>query len=211
MDFLKAEQLASHQWRILAIPFGGQYKGNKDKDGEFFSPQTDIKADWFDRRPVIWHHGQDPMVKDATIGVEDDLELEQDGWWAKLWLHRGARYAAEVESMLRSGKAYGSSGAISHLVRVNRPTGEILVWPHAEQTLTTMPINLLSRVVPAKAVMNFDEAGIDLSPAVRGILTSDLESPPAELPSELPSGGDDEAIQRLQSAVAQLEALIKKL
>ena len=189
MDFLKAEQLTSSKWRVLAIPFGGEFKGAKDADGEFFTPNTDIKPDWFDRRPVIWHHGKDAQLKDSTLGVEDDLEIGEEGWWATLWLDRGARYRAQVESLLRSGKAYGSSGAISHLVDIDRKTGEIKVWPHAEQTLTTAPINFLSRVVPAKAADAFKAAGIELAPDQAAILT-DLDSPTADLPADLSTGGD---------------------
>ena len=169
MDHLKAEQLTSSKWRILSIPFGGEFKGGKDADLEFFSKRTDVKADWFDRRPAIWHHGQDAVMKDATVGITDDFEEESDGWWSTLWLDRGARYRAEIESMLRAGKAFGSSGAIGHLVRKARD-GEILVWPHAEQTLTTAPINHLSRIVPAKAADHFALAGIELDDAAKGLL-----------------------------------------
>lgn len=180
MDFLKAEQLTTSKWRVLAIPFGGEFKGAKDADGEFFSSRTDIKPDWFDRRPVLWHHGGDPHIKDEILGVEDDLELGAEGWWATIWLDRGAKYRAAVETMLRAGKAYGSSGAISHLVTIDRPSGEILTWPHAEQTLTTKPINFLSRIEPVKAFDSFKAAGIPI----------DLDSLKADLPADLSTDGD---------------------
>jgi hypothetical protein len=206
-DFLKAEQVGARKWRVNAIPFGGEFKGGKDLDGEWFSRNTDIKPDWFDRRPVIWHHGGDPEMKDATVGTEDDLELASDGWWATIWLDRAAKYAAQIDALLRSGKAYGSSGAIGHLVR-KAASGEILVWPHAEQTLTTMPINRLSRVVPAKAVDLFDEAGITLSPAVRGLLTDLPDDLQPDLPDE---GGEDaarlEALAEAAIAAARLRTL----
>src|SRR5262249_4438905 len=156
-----------------------------------FSPRTDIKPDWFGgERPVLWHHGKDATVKDASLGVEDDLEMEDDGWWATLWLDRGARYAAEVQKMLAAGKAYGSSGSISHLVRYAKD-GEILVWPHAEQTITTMPINLLSRARPAKALLeDFDSAGIDdrFKAAVEELDRMAADDLPSDLP--VAAGGD---------------------
>jgi hypothetical protein len=65
--------------------------------------------------------------------------------------------------------------------------------------------------VAAKAVDHFDEARIGLTPAVRGLLTSDLDTPSGDLPSDLASAGESEAIQRLVGAVAQLEELIKNL
>lgn len=206
-DFLKAEQLKSNKWRVLSIPFGGEFQGDNDAQKERFTRRTDIKPDWFDRRPAIWHHGQDPAMKDETVGFTDDLELdERAGWWSTLWLNRGARYRDQIEEMLRGGKAYGSSGAISHLVRIDKPTGEILVWPHAEQTLTTMPINFLSRIVPAKAVAHFDEADIGLEPAVRGMLT-DLDSLKADLRPDLATAADVATRGRL---AGDLSALLER-
>jgi hypothetical protein len=49
MDYMKAEQLSTAKWRVLAIPFGGPFKG-KDLDGEYFSPRTDVRPDWFPGR-----------------------------------------------------------------------------------------------------------------------------------------------------------------
>jgi hypothetical protein len=189
-DFLKAEQLSSYKWRVLSIPFGGPFDG-KDLDGEFFSPRTDIKEDWFDRRPLVWHHNLDATMKaDPVVGTSDDTEkAEEDGWWSTLWLDRSHRYWAEIDALLRSGKIYGSSGSLPNFVRTDHKTGEILVWPFIEQTLTPTPANPYSRVVAAKAVSHFDEANIGLSPALRGIL-SDLDSPTADLPADLSTGGD---------------------
>src|SRR5689334_2178644 len=119
-DFLKAEQLSNAKWRVLAIPFGGPFKGGKDSDDEYFSLRTDIKASWFKERPVLFHHGQDEVLKDADLGTEDDLELEDDGWWGKLWLDRSNRYFAQVNKLLAAGKMYGSSGALGHLVQKAR-------------------------------------------------------------------------------------------
>ena len=159
MDPIKAEQLTSVKWRVLSIPFGGPFKGGKDADDEYFSPKTDIKAEWFPTRPVMWHHGQDQAMKDTVLGTEDDLVKESDGWWGTMWLDRSARYWAMVSEMLAAGKVYGSSGALGHLVRKAKD-GEILVWPHIEQTLTTTPANPFARVVPVKAVDDFTSAGI---------------------------------------------------
>lgn len=203
MDYLKAEQLGSAKWRVLAIPFGGPFKGGKDLDGEFFSPRTDIKADWFKTRPVVWHHGLDTAVKDEELGTEDDLEKSDEGWWATVWLDRSNRYWAEVSSMLAAGKIYGSSGSISHFVQKDHKTGEILRWPHAEQTLTPTPANFYSRVVASKAVDLLTPAGM------REIL-SDLD-PAADLRSDLPSGGDEAARLRLSGMADLLLERLKSI
>jgi hypothetical protein len=199
MDFLKAEQVSTSKWRVLAIPYGGPFKG-KDLDGEYFSAKTDIKPDWFDRRPLVWHHNLDANLKaDPVIGTADDLEQGDDGWWATVWLDRSHRYWEQVNGLLSAGKIYGSSGSLPNFVRTDAKTGEILVWPYIEQTLTPTPANPYSRVVAAKAVDHFDEARIGLTPAVRGLLTSDLDTPSGDLPSDLASAGESEAIQRLRA------------
>jgi hypothetical protein len=217
MDYLKAERLGTNKWRVLAIPFGGPFDGeavghpgrhNVDADGEFFSPRTDIKADWFDRRPLVWHHNLDKtMDSDPVLGTADDTEKEDDGWWSTLWLDRSHRYWAEVDKLLSAGKVYGSSGSLPTFVKTDKKTGEILVWPYIEQTLTPTPANPYARVIPAKAIDHFDGAHIGLSPALRGIL-SDLDSPEADLPPDLPSGGDEAAIQRLEEAQAAIDQLL---
>jgi len=208
MDFLKAEQVSSSKWRVLAIPFGGplpaEVVGKRDNgigfdvDGEFFSPKTDIKPDWFDRRPLVWHHNLDKAMDDPVMGTADDLEEKSDGWWTTVWLDRANRYWAQVNQLLTAGKIYGSSGSLPNFVKTDKRTGEILVWPYIEQTLTPTPANPFAVVVAAKAIDHFDEANIGLTPALRGIFT-DLEAEPADLRPDLPSGGDDAAIQRLPS------------
>lgn len=206
MDNLKAEQIGSAKWRVLAIPFGGPLKDGRDLDHEYFSPRTDIKADWFDRRPVLFHHGQDETAKDTTLGTEDDLTKEDDGWWGTMWLDRQSRYFAFLDKLMRSGKAFGSSGAISHLVRKEGP--EITVWPHAEQTITPTPANIFSRVTASKAVDDFTSVGIQLDPAIRGLLT-ELDTLTNDLESDLPLGGGDPAVSRLSATLDQLDALIR--
>lgn len=218
MDYIKAEQVGTARWRVLAIPFGGPFKG-KDFDGEFFSPRTDIKPDWFRERPVLWHHARDERVKDAILGTQGELERDDDGWWADVWLDRSNRYWAQVDKLLAAGKVYGSSGSMPHLVRTDHKSGEILVWPHIEQTLTPTPVNPFARVVPVKAVDHFSLAGIELDPAIRGLL-ADIDSQAADLRNDLFTGGGsgnagdlsadggDEAMARLEAALDGLRASI---
>jgi hypothetical protein len=210
MDFLKAEQLTNAKWRVLSIPFGGPFEG-KDFDGEFFSPRTDIKADWFDRRPLVWHHNLDGTMKaDPVMGTADDTEKDDEGWWSTIWLDRSHQYWAQVDALLRAGKVYGSSGSLPAFVKTDRKTGEILVWPFIEQTLTPTPANPYARIVPAKAIAHFDEANLILPPAVRGFL-SDLDSPTADLRPDLATAVDAATRQRLSGALGSLLDRVKTL
>jgi hypothetical protein len=208
MDYLKAEQISTSKWRVLAIPFGGPLEG-KDLDGEFFSPRTDIKPNWFDRRPLVWHHNLDKSMPDPVLGTADDLEEKPDGWWTTVWLDRSNQYWAHVNSLLSAGKVYGSSGSLPNFVQTDKATGEILVWPYIEQTLTPTPANPYSVVVAAKAIGHFDEANIGLSPAERGLLT-DLE-PVTDLRPDLPSGGDAAAIERLTGSNPARDRVTRRL
>jgi hypothetical protein len=149
------------------------------------------------------------MQADSVVGTDDDLELDEKlGWWSTLWLDRSHRYWAEIDALLRAGKVHGSSGALPNFVRKDAKTGEILVWPFIEQTLTPTPANPYSVVVAAKAVRHFDEAEIGLHPAVRGLLT-DLEGPTADLRADLPPGGD--AAAKRERLSGDLEALLERL
>lgn len=163
--YLKALPVGEAHYRVLAIPFGGPMKGNSDLQGERFTRRTDVKADWFDRRPVLFQHGMDKTIGDTVVGSQGPLDLADDGWWAEVWLDQSNRYWALVNSLIAAGKMYGSSGALSHLVKV-APDGEILVWPHIEQTLTPIPANPYARVTTAKASGIFLSAGIVVPPAL---------------------------------------------
>ena len=170
MEPLKARLIDDDHFRLLAIPFGGPLKG-RDLDGEWFSKRTDIKRDWFAERPVLWHHGQDSLMGDTVIGKAIvDPEPEEDGWWVDVWLTHGERRVNLVKRLAEKAPLFGSSGTIGYLKK-SAPSGEILVWPYVEQTLTTSPQNTFSVVKPAKAVLdNFDDAGIRLERATKALL-----------------------------------------
>ena len=154
---------------LRAIPFGGPIKG-RDLDGEFFSRRTDIKADWFESRPVLWHHGGDRLMGTTVLGKATDLRMEDDGWWVDLWLKAGEKRLGLVRALAERGAAlYGSSQSLAPLVR-KANTGEILVWPYVEQTLSTSPQNTYSILRAAKAVADFDAADIALPGVLRGLL-----------------------------------------
>jgi hypothetical protein len=133
-----------------------------DLDGEWFSPRTDIKPDWFDIRLVDWHHGHDERMGRAVLGKAVDLgpfdgagsEPDEDGWWVTVWLAHGERRVDLVKKLAERGaQLYGSSESVAGLV-AKAKTGEILAWPYVRQTLSTSPQNTYSVLRPLKATLD---------------------------------------------------------
>lgn len=167
MPPVKASVLDDDSFRLLAIPFGGPIPQGgaprgADLDGEWFSPRTDIKPDWFPSRIVDWHHGHDPMMGRAELGKAVDLgpfrgpgdEPDEDGWWVTVWLKHGERRLDLVRKLAdRGAQLYGSSESVAGLVQ-KAATGEILTWPYVRQTLSTSPQNTYSILRPLKATLD---------------------------------------------------------
>jgi hypothetical protein len=164
---LKATVLDDDAFRLLAIPFGGPIpqKGaprGVDLDGEWFSPRTDIKPDWFPERIVDWHHGKDEIMGRTALGKAVDLgpfrgagnEPDEDGWWVTVWMNHGEKRVGLVKKLAERGaQLYGSSESVSGLT-AKATNGEILAWPYVRQTLSTSPQNTLSVLRPLKATLD---------------------------------------------------------
>jgi len=159
---LKATLLDDDAFSVRAFPFSGpipspKWPGGVDLDGETFTHRTDIKAHWFDARPVDWHHGNDPTGKmgRAVIGKAINLREEEDGWWVDVWVDAGEARTELVKKLAKRASIYGSSEPIQDMVVVNKATGHIDVWPYLRQTLSTSPQNTHSVLAPLrKAVLD---------------------------------------------------------
>lgn len=212
---LKATLVDDNHFRLLAIPFGGPVRG-RDLDGDYFTRRTDIKADWFESRPVLWHHGMDPtgLMGTTVLGkaVLDD-EPTDEGWWVDVWLNAGERRTQLVKALAAKAPLYGSSQALPSLVK-RKADGEITVWPYVEQTLTTSPQNTLSVVRSAKALLDdFDDAEIAVHGALKAFL-ADLDDLGADLsPTWLQTGDVEAKAGRVLSAAneAALRAALEQL
>jgi hypothetical protein len=211
-------------FQILAIPFGGPIERpgapyGADLQGEWFSDKTDIKADWFDARPTLWHHGLDPTGKMETtrIGKAVNLTEEEDGWWVDFWYDKGQKRIDLVRQLGKKGAhVYGSSSTIPQLKASNRATGEILVWPYMEQTLSTTPVNTYSYLRPMKAVLDdFDAADIRVSSALKALLpkldelASDLGATEGIEPLP-PQAMSERDLRKLQRLVDELLAQVRR-
>jgi hypothetical protein len=110
----------------------------RDLQGEYFTPETDLGLEWYPRRPVLYHHGLDGHLKAAVIGVIDALKADEIGLWAEAQLDLRSRYVRAVHNLIKRGVLGWSSGSLPHLVEV-AGDGRIVRWPIVEGSLTPAP------------------------------------------------------------------------
>lgn len=110
----------------------------RDLQGEYFTPETELALEWYTQRPVLYHHGLDGRMKAAVIGVIDTLRVDDVGLWAEAQLDLRRRYVQAVQQLVDEGLLHWSSGSLPHLVKV-AGDGKILRWPLVEGSLTPTP------------------------------------------------------------------------
>lgn len=130
--------LESDEWAldVLIAPFGGA--GRKDTHGEWFSPRTNTRPEWYPTPPVIYYHGfserKGVQPTPEPIGRTVGREVRADGIWFRVVLDQASAYAAKVWAAAQRGAARASPGGVGHLIR-KATTGELLHWPIAELSL----------------------------------------------------------------------------
>jgi hypothetical protein len=110
----------------------------RDLQGEYFTNETDFALDWYEARPVLYHHGLDGQMKAAVIGRIDSLSVDAIGIWAEAQLDMHKRYVQAVQRLVEKGILHWSSGSLGHLVEVESD-GHIKRWPLVEGSLTPTP------------------------------------------------------------------------
>ncbi|NWF69046.1 MAG: phage major capsid protein [Chloroflexi bacterium] len=110
----------------------------RDLQGEYFTPQSDLGLAWYEKRPVLYHHGLDGELEAAVIGVIDTLKSDDTGVWAEAQLDLRRRYVRAVQRLVEKGALSWSSGSLAHLVEV-ADDGFIRRWPIVEGSLTPTP------------------------------------------------------------------------
>jgi HK97 family phage major capsid protein len=131
----------------------------RDLQGEYFTPQTELGLDWYDRRPVLYHHGLDGDLKAAVIGVIDTLRADETGVWAEAQLDMRQRYVRAVHRLIERGILGWSSGSLPHLVEVTEE-GCIRRWPIVEGSLTPAPAE--PRRTDARVIKSaYESLGLD--------------------------------------------------
>ena len=157
----------------------------RDLQGEYFTPQTDVGLDWYEQRPVLYHHGLDGALKAAVIGVIDTLRPDETGLWAEAQLDLHKRYVRAVQRLVDQGVLSWSSGSLPHLVEVSSQ-GQIKRWPIVEGSLTPTPAE--PRLTDVKTLKSaYKSLGLDMSrlglsaePATKGESSKEKVQPMTE-------------------------------
>lgn len=110
----------------------------RDLQGEYFTPETELGLDWYPQRPALYHHGLDGKVETAVMGVIDTLRVDEVGVWAEAQLNLRQRYARAVQRLVDQGVLGWSSGSLPHLVS-RADDGRIKRWIIVEGSLTPTP------------------------------------------------------------------------
>ena len=112
--------------------------GERDLQGEYFTPETELGLSWYPQRPVLYQHGLDGALKAAVIGSIDTLVKDETGVWAEAQLDLRQRWARAVQRLIEKNVLGWSSGSLAHLVEV-ADDGQIRRWPIVEGSLTPAP------------------------------------------------------------------------
>ncbi|HUN07575.1 MAG TPA: phage major capsid protein [Aggregatilineales bacterium] len=138
----------------------------RDLQGEYFTPQTDLGLEWYAQRPVLYHHGLDGALKAAVIGVIDHLHTDEQGVWAEAQLDLRQQYARTIQQLIDRGTLGWSSGSLPHLVQV-ADDGRIERWPIVEGSLTPTPAEPrrteVRTIKSAYAALGLDTSRLQLS------------------------------------------------
>lgn len=110
----------------------------RDLQGEYFTPQTDLGLDWYPRRPVLYHHGLDEALGPVMIGQIEAMQPDSTGLWVEAQLDLRNEWARAVLELVERGVLAWSSGSLPHLVEV-AADGQIVRWPVVEGSLTPTP------------------------------------------------------------------------
>lgn len=110
----------------------------RDLQGEYFTPHTDLGLDWYPRRPVLYHHGLDDDLGPVMIGQIEVMQPDDTGVWVEAQLDLHNRWARRVLALVERGALGWSSGSLPHLVEV-LDDGHIRRWPVVEGSLTPTP------------------------------------------------------------------------
>ena len=181
--------------------------GERDLQGEYFTPETELGLTWYPQRPVLYQHGLDGALKAAVIGSMDTLVKDETGVWAEAQLDLRQRWARAVQRLIEKGVLGWSSGSLAHLVEV-ADDGHIRRWPIVEGSLTPTPAQ--PRRSDARSIKSAWEAlGLDSTlleaPAPQPAAQSFTEEQGENMPNE----NESTAVARRRLPLASADDALK--
>ncbi len=181
--------------------------GERDLQGEYFTPETELGLSWYPQRPVLYQHGLDGALKAAVIGSMDTLVRDETGVWAEAQLDLRQRWARAVQRLIEKGVLGWSSGSLAHLVEV-ADDGQIRRWPIVEGSLTPTPAQ--PRRSDARSIKSAWEAlGLDSTlldaPAQQAASQSFTEEQGENMPKE----NESTAVARRRLPLASADDALK--
>jgi len=133
----------------------------KDLQGDYFTPATELWLDHYKSAPTLFHHGLDDTVGLSQIGRRITAKSDDTGVWVEDWIDKSNRYWSVVEPLLEAQRLYYSPGSAPHLIK-RAKSGELLSFPIVEDTLTPMPAQY--RLRPIEEIeATYKSANIELN------------------------------------------------
>lgn len=140
--------------------------------------ERDAYGTWFDRarppymalengmhrRPILYEHGQDPVVGKDVIGFIEEIEFDDVGIRYRGALDRSSPHFARVAAEIQRGELATSSGTMSHLAEFY-DDGAFKTWPLGELSLTKSPAETR---MPSTVLLRSAEGMREASCAAKG-------------------------------------------
>lgn len=129
-----------------------------DKVRDFFDASSDF---WLsgtgERRPILYRHGNDPVIKKRRFG-EIQISRGPDGLWGTGYIAGKDEDSLNLLAMAKRGELNWSTGSVGHLVE-KTPVGNayhVDSWPIAECTLSLKELVCESRNIVSLKDLPFD-------------------------------------------------------
>lgn len=178
--------------------YGVVFTGPEEKDlqGEYFTPETNLWLEHYPVVPVLYHHGLDKTLGKRVIGKAIPRR-DAKGVWYEAQLQLRDQYETLIMELVKTGALGYSTGSLPHLVE-RAPDGKLLSWPVAELTLTPTPaagpyltnVSAIRSVYKSAGIVNPQvetitqrgvtemEEGLVTAEAVKGMIAEALQSMP---------------------------------
>ncbi|WP_461249361.1 phage major capsid protein, partial [Streptococcus uberis] len=173
-----------------------------DLTGDYFTSDTELGT--VEELPVLYHHGQDPMIGKRVLG-RGRLMKDEIGLWVEAQLAMRDEYEASIYKLAEDGKLGWSSGAVSHLVEREQKSADVAwikMWWVAEASLTPTPAEPRNEAATMKSGEVVTPEGAEKAPAEASTENDEIKNTIEDTTM------DNQEIAELKAAVAALTAKV---